>query len=179
MKRWLLIIGFIALIIAIPVSLFVYKQKTFPQNASKLLYSCPLDKKLCYSGEQVNLQMTKPPFFGLGYQNIASGSAILAVIPGRYSAGGSIGQSGEKNTILTINNGESNLEANYQFKGQAYIPTGVGNGMVKQGGTIGWIAADGLDKGLFSKNYQLIVSVQNTTTREFIKLIPKELTDKP
>lgn len=145
------------------------------QIPSKLAYACPLKKDSCLTGTPVNLTMARPVFWGLAYQNLASGSAVLAVIPGKYSSGVSIGKTGEKNIILTVTNNVFNIEIDYQFKGQAYLPTGVGNGSVKSGDTIGWTTDDVLDQGLFDKQYQLIMSARDLKTKEFIKLNPEAL----
>lgn len=141
---------------------------------TKLSYSCPLSKNYCNQGLQVSLSNTKPLFQGLAYQNIASGSAVLAMIPGKFTTAVSVGKNTEKVTILTIENEQFGIEVDYQFKGKEYSPIGGNRGQVKQGETIGWVS----DKNLadsFGKPYNLIVSVNDLKTKEFIRLKPQDL----
>lgn len=172
-KLWLFILGFIMLIIAIPVLTLLYKQRYAyqqTQNLPKISISCPVKKELCSKGEPVSLTMTKPPFSGLAYQKLASGSAVLAVIPGKYSSGASNNEKGEKDIVLTVSSDEFNMEAIYRFKGIPFVPISTGKGIVEVGETVGWVTDEILDKGLFEKQYQLIISVLDLKTKEYIKL---------
>lgn len=169
------IISFALLIILIPAALFFYKQQTLkqlPVNNSplKTSFTCPVAKDFCLKGKSITVTPSKPLFSALAYEQLASDSAVLAIIPGEYTAGGSVGENGERTTFLSIENEELNIQADYEFKGQAYIPSGVGNGQVKQGDAIGWVNQELLDKNLFDKQYQLIVSVRELKTKEYINL---------
>lgn len=136
----------------------------------KTSYSCPLDAKYCKNGEVVVVPDVIPPFYGIGYANAASETAVLAVVPGQYSSGVSVGKNGKKSTVLAIINEEMGVEVDYSLEGTAYIPKAPGRNIVNQGDTIGFLNGEYLDKGLFDKPYNLVVSIQDLKTKQFIKL---------
>lgn len=133
-------------------------------------FNCPLDKIYCKNAEQVTVPKAIPPFYGLGYSNIPAGTQILAIIPGKYTSGVSVGKDGQKSDLLVIVNGEMGLEADYSFKGNPYVPLAPGRGNVNQGDIIGYASGESLSQALYGKSYNLIVSLQDTKTKQFIKL---------
>lgn len=138
-------------------------------------YVCPVKKELCKTAEVITIPNTIPSVTALAYDNLASGSAVLAITAGRYNSGVSVDKDGNKTAVLTILDDVKNVEVDYQFKGIAYTPMGSGRGHVKPGDTIGWVSNQKLDKGLSTKQYSLMVSVQDLKTKTFINLDITEL----
>ncbi|MDO8619421.1 MAG: hypothetical protein Q7R49_05795 [Candidatus Daviesbacteria bacterium] len=182
MRTKIFILIILLVIILIPLSAWVYVNLNKPQPAEPAneqlsrdqSYRCPVEKNVCKAAEQFTLPHKPIAFNALGYRNLASGSAVLAMIDGRYGVGASVDKNGGKTTILTITNDSLNLTVEYQFKGQNYTPLGTGKDIVKAGEVIARLSNEKITTAE-NQLYSLMVSVQNIKTKEYIRLSPQEL----
>lgn len=152
-----------------------YLQASTNTKPAVLPYICPVDKKLCSSGEVFTISQSTPPLVGLGYASLASGSAVLAIASGSFDSGVLVDKNGNKTMLLSITNPDKNVEIDYRFNGTSYTPTVLGHTDVKPGDIIGWVNSQNLPQGLTPKAYSLIVSVQNLKNKDYLKLDPNDL----
>lgn len=173
MRTKIIILLFLLLLILIPLFSWLYVSLIKPQPAEKPSYRCPVEKSVCKKAEKFSLPHKPVAFYGLGYPNLASGSAVLAMTDGRYGVGASVDKNGAKTTILTITNDSFNLTVEYQFKGQNYTPLGAGKDTVKAGDVIAALSDEKITTAQ-NRLYSLMVSVQSIKTKEYLRLSPKE-----
>lgn len=132
-------------------------------------FTCPVDKN-CNTGEVLSLAKAIPPYYGLGYEKLETGTKLLAIIPGEIAQGMSVGKT-SSNNLITITNKTLGLEADYSFIGtsSAFLN---GKKTANQKDEIGLLFGTPLTETSFQKKYVLIVYVRDLNTQKFLHLKP-------
>ena len=138
-------------------------------------FPCPVDQNPCPPAEFIPTSIDEPEFQGLGYSNIASGTAVLALFDGTYER---LKKTLTRNdpivdrTTVTILSQDGKLRAEYIFQGVPLKEAiGATDSTVSKGEPIGKLGGEGVGQRAFYEMYNLIFSLQDETL-QYLKLEP-------
>lgn len=139
---------------------------------SEPISRCPVKEELCNRGDILILSEKEKisSFSGIVYSNLPAGEEILSVIKGDIQVKN---LESDERILVTITDGISGLAANYEFPIGAFKLSATSSKISKSGEIIGTISDGSKSFKKLGGGYDnLIFSLQNLTTKSYIKIKP-------
>lgn len=139
----------------------------------KLIFPCPLKLDPCPKPEAITRHSNIPNFQGLGYNDIASGSAVLALLDGTYDLQqyDATGSYKEKGPVLAVKVKGNDALATYQLRGTAVKEVPSTGNPVSQKEVLALTGKEQLGMQRFGKWYDMVIFVQDQQGN-YLKLQP-------
>lgn len=137
-------------------------------------FTCPLDQSPCPEAETITKSIKDANFAGLGYNKIAAGTNVVAIISGEYqfrevssTPSAQKAQQGEKD-LLNFEIQNDNYLVSYLISGKvANLPD---KGEIQENTNIAILSGGLRGKNNFDKMFNLIISVKNLKTGQYLQL---------
>lgn len=191
-------IGFIGVVIAALILIFILNyfnvislSKSYPKqfgflprmsshktsssaDTLKNEFTCPLDQGPCPEAEVITKSTKEANFAGLGYNKLASGTNVVAIISGEYkfrevSATPSAQKTPEgESDLLNFTIQNDNYLVSYLISGKAAdLPN---KGDIQENTNIAVISGGLRGKNNFNKMYNMVLSIKDLKTGQYLKL---------
>lgn len=140
--------------------------------AKKLIFPCPFKLDPCPKPEIITQHSNNPNFQGLGYNNIASGSAVLALLDGTLTQQSiATGSAKEKGPVLAVKVKGNDVLATYQLRGTAVKEVPSTGNTVSQKEVLALTGKEQLGMQRFGKWYDMVIFIQDQQGN-YLKLQP-------
>lgn len=150
---------------------------TTPTPVDESGYGCVLDGVLCKKAENIEVKYKdSPSFFALGYTGLKEGTPIKASISGTVGIGITLDPDTDRKIAwISIVSTDGKTEVGYRYIGKQFQPSPASAGKVQKGEVIGWIGDAPLKLNLNSKLYNLILTVQDKLSKNYVDIKTSDL----